>query len=225
MVKPATIPERGPMKRYAEAINQLGEAVQSLRIQRGLGYNVHHTAYGQVIKLEGRRITGDAGEPGTLVQRFRVTALENDYVSCRKVTEDGQIDTDDTTTYYVAKPVELRVGTQDGASNTALGYTFRISFPTAADYGNTRRLTNTTDNSRYVNEVLFPAYVIGSEIYACEPEDKTGVVRNLERLTWLDINVDARHYRPKYERVAVCQTVNGQTVTRYMYVAGGPIQQ
>ena len=221
MVTPRPIPERGPLRRYAEAINRLSDLTDALRIQPGLGYTVHRTAHGQTIKLAQRRQQDDA----IAIERFKVQALENDYVSCRKLKEDGNIDDSDTTTYYVAKPVELRVSHQDGATNSALGYTFTISFPTAADYGNTRKLTNTSDNSRYVNEVLFPAYAVGSEIYACEPEHKTGVLRNSVRLTWLDINVDARHYRPKYQRVAVCVQENGQTVTRYMYVAGGPIQQ
>ena len=222
MVTPRPIPERGPMRRYAEAINQLSDLADALKIQPGLGYTVHRTAHGQTIKLTSKRVQN--GEDGTTIQRFKVQALENDYVACRKLLEDGNLDTDDTATYYVAKPVELRVSYQDGATNSALGYTFTITFPTAADYGNTRKLTNTSDNSRYVNEVLFPAYAVGSEIYACEPEDKTGVLRNSVRLAWLDINVDARHYRPKYQRVAVCVQENGQTVTRYMYVAGGPIQ-
>jgi hypothetical protein len=211
------------MKRYAQAINQLGDLAQSLRIQRGLGYNVHHTAYGQVIKLD-RVSGGEDGEDGSTIQRFQVRALENDWLECRKLKDNGELDDADTTTYYVAKPVQLRVSTLGGTTNTALGYTFTISFPTAGDYGNTRRLTNTSDNSRFINEVLFPAYEVGSEIYACEPEDKTGVLRNEVRLTWLDLNVDARCYRPKYQRVAVCVQEGGQTVTRYMYVAGGPIQ-
>lgn len=227
MVTPTKLEEKGPLRRLSRAINNVNALAQSMRIQRGLGYSVRHTAHGQVIQLEDKRTVAAAAEPGSAIQRFRITALENDWVTCRKLKEDGNVDENDTTEYKVAKPRELRVSTQDGATISALGYGFIISFPTAADYGNTRRLTVPaagTTPARYVDEILLPAYGIGSEIYATEPEDKTGVLVNSVRLTWLDLNVDARQYRPKFTRVAVCVSENGQTVTKYMFVAGGPVQ-
>jgi hypothetical protein len=226
MVSPSRLEEKGPLKRLTRAINSVNALAQSMRIQRGLGYSVRHTAHGQVIQLEDRRGTTTVEQAAT-IQRFEVTAIENDWVSCRKLKEDGTLDETDETVYKVAKPKELRVSTQNGATLAALGYNFIVSFPVAADYGNTRRLTLPASGStpaRYVDEVLLPAYNIGSELYATEPEDKTGVTVNDIRLTWLDINVDARQYRPKLTRVAVCVQENGQTVTRYMFVAGGPIQ-
>ena len=51
MVTPRPIPERGPMRRYAEAINRLSDLADALKIQPGLGYTVHRTAHGQTIKL------------------------------------------------------------------------------------------------------------------------------------------------------------------------------
>lgn len=222
---PQKLEEKGPLKRYASAINSVSELAQSMRIQRGLGYSVRHTAHGQVIQLEDKRAAA-ATEPGSTVERFRITALQDDWMTCRRLKEDGNVDEDDTTEYKVAKPRELRVSTQNGATISALGFGFVVSFPTA-DYGNTRRLTVPaagTTPARYVDEILLPAYGIGSEIYATEPEDKTGVLVNDVRLTWLDLNVDARQYRPKFTRVAVCVTENGQTVTKYMFVAGGPVQ-
>lgn len=222
MVTLPTLPERGPLKKYAEAINRLSDVAKSLQINSGLGYTVHRTAHGQTIRIGFKK---DAQQPDVIsVQRFRIMNVQNDWLECKKLTEDGELDEIDIGTYYVAKPVELRVSRQSGLAAGETGYQFVVSFPSSLSFGNERRLTNQTDNNRYVDEVLTPPYASGAEIYACEPEDKTGVLRQDVRLTWLDLNVDARHYRPKYQRVAVCVQENGQTVTRYLYVAGGPIQ-
>ena len=219
MVTPHKLDEKGPLRRLNRAINSVNELAQSMRIQRGLGYSVRHTAHGQVIQLEDRtRVV--AGEAASPLQRFQATEIQNDYVSARKLNSDGTLSTD-TTVYKIAKPKELRVATQTGANIFTWGDTFVVSFPFPTAYGNSRRLTSGT---RYVDEVLLPSYVVGSEIYATEATGETGVTVSGTRLTWIDVNADARQYRPKYTKVAVCVTENGQTVTKYMYVAGGPVQ-
>ena len=42
-------------------------------------------------------------------------------------------------------------------------------------------------------------------------------------LTGEEARVKAKFF-PKLTRVAVCVTESGQTVTKYMFVAGGPVQ-
>lgn len=225
MVSPRKLEEKGPLKRITGAINDVNALAQSMRIQRGLGYSVRHTAHGQVLQLDSRR-TDTGVQNASTVQRFIVTSIENDWLGCVKLKPDGTISEDDSQ-HKVAKPVLLRVSSLAGTLFLEGGYGFIIGFQTPADHGNTRRLVVPADASnpaRYVDEILSPFYAIGSEIYATEPEGQTGVIVNGERLTWVDLNVDARHYRPKYTRVAACVVENGQTVTRYMFVAGGPIQ-
>lgn len=225
MVTPEKLNESGPLKRLSRTINDVNALAQSMRIQRGLGYSVRHTPHGQVIQLEDRRGTSVV-EPGSKVQRFAVVQPFNDYLSCLRVKENGAVDVQ--TTYYVAKPEQLRVSYQlsiaEGNRWRMLGYPFRLQFP-LQNGGATRQfaIDSIGQPTRYVEEVLFPQYFGGDEIYAAEAEGKTGVTVDGKLLTWIDLNVDARAYRPIYTRMAVCVTENGQNVTKYIYVAGGPV--
>lgn len=225
MVKPRKIAEGGPMRKYAAAINDLIDCVDALKIQRGLNYSVRQTQHGQVIQLENKQEKTTI-KPGSRVQRFRVDQQYDDYLGCRKVTEDGIPDDADVNIYNVAKPLHLRKSTQTQVNYpfSQLGYPFSVLYPNQ-DGGAVRHLTaaNAGQPNRYIKEIVWPLYA-NDDIYAAEAEEKTGVIVNGTRLTWIDLNVDGRQYRPTYTRIAVCVLENGQNVTKYMYVAGGPIQ-
>lgn len=226
MVKPQLLPERGPLKRYAEAINKLGEALQSLRISRGIGYNVQHTSYGQVLKIDVKKAVEQV-EQSDKMQYFQVVEIFPDYLLCVKLGS-----TDDPK-FSVAKPLELRVSTQTNVTlNWADADEYIVSFRNVVEKKwNWRRLTSVT-TSKYFDEYLNPPYNpaifgatrnIGSVILAFKTD--TGVVDNDgNQCEWVDINIDSRHYKQTPYLTAVCVNTSTGAQTRYLYLSGGPPQ-
>jgi hypothetical protein len=214
MVKPPNIPETGPLKRYAEAINRVSDFAASMQILRGKSYRVRKTTSGQLLDFEKAKETQTV--EGLVIQRFYIDEEYDDHLDCRRADTDGNPYGD---TVQIAKPLALRVSTYDGETDTTLGGTFTISYQSV----NARRFTDSA--GRYWEEVLWPAYEIGaSDIYACEPEGGAGLNVFGTDLTWLDMNLNARHFRPKMTQLATCVVENGVNVVKYIYVSGGPVQ-
>ena len=214
MVKPPHIPESGPLKRYAEAINRVSDFAASMQILRGKSYRVRKTTSGQLLDFEKAKETQTID--GLVIQRFYIYEESDDYLDCLRADTDGNPYGD---LVKVAKPMALRVSTYHGQSNSDLGGVFTISYQSSSN----RRFTDS--DGRYWDEVLWPPYLSGdTDIYACEPDGGTGLTVSGTVLTWLDMNLNARHFRPKMTQLATCVVENGVNVVKYIYVSGGPVQ-
>lgn len=213
MVKPSHIKATGITARLARGVNTAIDYAASMRIARGRGYRVRYTSTGQVLDLDREK---QEAVDGIKVQRFYIDEEYDDHIDCRKANTDG---TPYGSSVLIAKPLALRVSTYDGATLATLGGTFTISYQNV----NSRRFTDS--GGRYWEEELWPAYQIGaSDVYACEPTGGPGLTLwgNTE-LTWLDMNLNARHFRPKMTQLATCVVENGINVVKYVYVSGGPV--
>jgi hypothetical protein len=161
----------------------------------------------------------EASEPGSSIQRFEVQTIFADYLSCRKMKSDGTYE--DSIIYYVAKPSQIMAS----FSRPPAGFTAVNS-----SLGNSRVLTYAGATvgdliaGMTVNEILHPLYFAGdSELYATQPTGGIGTSTGLldpngDRITWIDINISARVFRPQYLGTAIC-TGN---IAKRVIVAGGP---
>lgn len=194
----------------------LVRAVRERSIEVGPGLRASYGVNRTLIELAGIQEILEQAEASEL-QRFLVTEDAADYMECVKVDDDG---VPYGSGVLVARPLHLRRTGFHGTTVNYRGGTFRLEY---AD--TTTRRCYDADN-RYFDESIWPPYVQGdSEIYGMRPKGKPPVFRlDGTQLEWLDINVSSRIFEPNVTKVQVCQMVNGVNVTRYMYVAGGPIQ-
>lgn len=217
MVMPQTLPESGPLKKYAEAINRLTQAVKGMQLNPGLGYTVRRSSHGQVLSIQ--KSAKNEQESGAEVSEFFVLGHNRDFIECHKASAGSPINTTDV--YYVAKPWHLRVTTQLGQGTGMLaphlGFDFIVQMPLAdVDFGATRILWDRTGGLAYqkVQEVLDPPYLYGDIILCAQLEDAvSGLDPQGNAVTWVDLNAGGRHYRTKYQKQAVC-IVDSAGVTR-----------
>lgn len=170
---------------------------------------------------ELRRPYKELGGGGKL-QRFSISAVANDYLTCVKLDTAGVAVAGSTTN--VAKPPALRVSKFAGLTISDWSY------PTATATSNSRRsvyagtpIAGGLQPGDYQDEVLAPVYAVGDEIFGMEAEGGTGVLVSGVQLTWLDCNVSARHWRAVRTALNVCRLENGVQTQRRMVVDGGPV--
>jgi len=126
------------------AHNALVKAVKSLRPMRGTGVQTMHTAFGVSRKAN----PGRAARP-SLLQLFRITAVQGDYLTCRTWdgTNLGGAD------ILVAKPENLRASlAAENVDGVALTYNWAFDDGS----GNTRVCYDGTYSE---TQVCFPRYI------------------------------------------------------------------
>jgi chitodextrinase len=113
---------------------------------------------------------------GGTVTRYKIVSVQTNYLTCNPYDASGTVDTWETV--YVAKPPALRDA--DGERNRTVG-------------------------SSTVVEEIRTNYAANDDIYAIESSVPTGVVDgSSESVTWLDMNVDARNWQPKFVEIEGC---------------------
>lgn len=194
MVKPNHIDERGPLSRFARAINRAVDFADSMRISRGIGYQVRHDVAGQTLIIK-RQPPQEAVEAGPIKM---VQIIENfgNYLTCQEY--DAETHTSSGEVLRVAKPFRIR---QEGWVGTTNSFTFNGTLVnltytwTAVDYRTARdSISGTTER-----QAIIPVYKPGWLLFIAEPENGTGVFEagdgdELVELTWLDLNTDAREW-------------------------------
>lgn len=189
--------EVGPARKLRAEINRLWEETKALRISSGVGYNVKRTRLGTVLDIESAAVS-----TSVYVQRFKVTAIEEKYLTCRKVDKDDAETS--TTDYKVMRPYCTWHDNED-------------SMITGADTGSLEDMTDSqsrtydadvdvsgTAKTFSVTQDIFPKYEAGSFIYGTNNvKGGTEEIDDLE-LKWIDLNVDARHWRLTEQATEVC---------------------
>jgi len=200
--------ESGPAKQIRKRINELEEKLRSLEIKNGFGYTAKRLATGTTLQIKIPR--SEPGVPND-VQRFKITAIAETYLTCRKVDATGAetdgIDHNVMRPYETktteALPTEYVSGTV--TTTDTQNRTFVISITAG---GSTKTLS--------VSQRIFPPYTAGDFIFGIKPVTGGTVEVNGEQLDWLDLNIDARHWDWKEVTVEVC--VNN--TIKYMVVKG-----
>lgn len=192
-------------------INKLTALLDAVRIElRG-----HDAA----IKNLQRR-TGLFGEDGggSKVQRFVVFLEQDDYLQCQKQNPDG---TAVPGIINIAKPRLLRVTTWNGKTIGDWSYVGTSGARNAVYAG--QAIAGGLQPGDLIAEIMDPPYgFVGGEIFASQADGQTGVVVANERVTWVDLNVDARRFVAKRDRVEACKIVNGVQTVRKIVIEGGP---
>jgi len=148
---------------------------------------------------------GGGGGAGAGIKRFRIETVGDDYLVCKAVDEDGSVPPN-AALYYIAKPAELRASTYSGIVIGGWSY--------AVDAGaGTRTATWTLPDGEFLNglqtvEKCEPGYNAGYNfIFAAQATPNAGVTdpnNASAKLTWLDMNVDARKWMPPRVMVRAC---------------------
>lgn len=145
------------------------------------------------------------GSGGTTIKRFRIETVSDDYLVCKAVEADGTVPAG-AALWYIAKPAELRGSTYSGV--TVGGWSYALDSGAA-----TRTGTYTLADGQFVQgmttvEKCEPSYTaLYTHIYASQVTPNTGVPdpqNASQKLTWLDLNVDARKWLPPRRMVTAC---------------------
>lgn len=205
-------PEASGNSKETNWFRQLMKCIRERSLAVGPGLRISYKTDGTLIEIVGKETTAAVESVATgAIQRFIIDEIYDKYLVCRKATEAGVAI--GTQTYRIAKPLELRVS---AISTQFINQTTRKRFVGAS--------------GAYVNEEMQPPYEVGSaELYASLVEGDSSVVdpeapstNPTQKLEWLDVNVEGRHWRASYYLVSVCVNESGTLVTKQMYVAGGP---
>jgi hypothetical protein len=212
--------ERGLLKKYAAAINDLREDIKSHRIASGLGYKVKRTASGTILQIQpGSKTTTTTNN----IRRFQIIDVKPTYLECYP-TNDDNTDFESTTIVKVLRP------TCTAWNNTSTGmFSGWNYYDNDTERGLMRVLKKTDRDINLIfrfNQTIFPIYTgspafgQGDWIFAVEDPKGFYAADGTEEIHWVDLNVDARHWAcTEPQRIAVC--VDG--VTQYMYVIATPI--
>ena len=156
--------------------------------------------------------TGSGGQ----AQRFSIISEQPDYLVCQKQNADGTLA---AVIINVAKPRTLRVTTWNAQTLGDWRYTGTISTRDAS-YAGVGIIGGLQPGDKLA-EILDPPYT-GGELIAMQVTGETGVTVAGARLTWIDLNADARRFVAKRDRVDVCKLVNGVPTGRKLVIEGGP---
>ena len=141
---------------------------------------------------------------GNALTRFRIIEILDAHLVCRRVQDDGTTAAEADT--LVARPAEL----QFDDATTLTGWS------TVWESSQSRRLTRIADGFTF-SESIYPAYLVGQDIFAAKPNGKTNVTpAGGSQIEWVDINSDGRHWRMDLVEIKVC--INN--VLRRMLVPG-----
>lgn len=177
-----------PLRRVERALNHVVDAVNANRLAVGMGYRLKQTSNGTSLEIQVPR--AEAAEAASSVQQYKLTGHFDDYVEAK--TWDGT--NLGTATVKIAKPYRLRKTGWDGVT---VSYDFNGTFfPLQYTYLATPgfRTARHTGSGALENQAIIALYNVGDIIYATEPIGGTGVTVSGTALTWLDLNVDGRHW-------------------------------
>jgi len=203
----------------SNAIRWLLEQDERRKIIKSPDVAPEETVRGTALRINAVKGGTTTSEPST-IQRFKVTQVLDDYVLGYKINASQVAETG--TIIAIAKPLSLRVSYSDPPA----GFT-----SVSGALGNSRVLTYTGAtvgdliSGMTVNEILHPLYGVDDvEMYAVEPTGglgfaTTGLEYGGQRITWLDLNIRARHFRTQYLGTTVCNN----SVQKRVVVAGGPL--
>lgn len=211
------------------------KCVRERSIAVGPGLRASYFADRTLVELAVVPEGGTAAPAEDETQVFVAVEVQGDYLVCVKESDDPATGT----RYSVAKPQPLSATYQSFVPLAwADNDTYTITFVDTGLYKwNRRRLTSGT-TGKYWDEFLDPLYgpsarsgetFEGSRITARKlkvPAFGAGTLgHDGQPIYWEDINVEARHYRPVPMLVALCvDDGTGNAVTKYAYIAGGPLQ-
>ena len=159
---------------------------------------------------------GGGGGGGT-VQRFSIVSESGDYLTCQKQNPDGTLIPGGIN---VAKPLSLRVSTWQGQTIAGWQYIGTAQTRIATFVGDV--VDGGLQAGDKITETLDPPY-LGGELFASQATGETAVTVGAGRLTWIDLNVDARRYIAGRVLANVCVVINGVEVPRRVVLEGGPI--
>lgn len=194
--------------------NKLVDYVREISITGGRNVRVNRSMNGTTVVgvPEARQ-----EEAGSQIQRMTIISVSDDYITCQKQDETGTAYGDNI---LVAKPRHLRVTTWNGITFGSWRYNGDSTSRVLTYVGTP--ITGGFQTGDTISETLDPSWS-GSEIFATEAEGETGVTVNGTRLTYIDLNVDARRYITARALIEVCRTVNGVQEQRRLVLDGGPI--
>jgi hypothetical protein len=187
-------------------LQAMAEDMKKCRVLQSSTIQVEQTSVGQMLTV--RKKSGAAASIS--VQRVTVTTDGNDSVTCT---------TADSVSITVAKPLHLRRSFYHGVTIGNWSYSATSSSTRRATYVGAS-VTGGLQNGDYIDEELDPQYLTTDTVLiVAEPEDGTGITD----VTWIDLNVSARHFRPSRARLDVCRIENGVRTSRRVVVDGGPV--
>lgn len=221
---PQKLEEKGPLRRYAKAVNSLIDFAQSLKIQRGLGYSVRHSSHGQLLHINQQDVPAPApSEPG-VIKRFVVKQIRATYLVCNEVAEWGEELTQ--TQYKIAKPESLRfyeasVVYNELADGVTSFFTQKHVIQGATDF-NYRRLSLTNPlqtGQAWFLQKINPIYETNGQrgivnIYAASIPN---IIQdeNLAAINWIDLNVDARKWTVPLRYSSACSEIYNAQIQGY----------
>lgn len=201
--------ETGPAKELRKRINWLEDQLHSLKIMNGVGYTARRLATGTTLQIKIPKVEG---VPSDLkIQKFKITAIGQVTLTCRKLldddTEASEID------HTVFRPIKTR---PDEA--------FPESYIAASEFdieeqSRTFSITLTSGaitKNLFVTQEIYPLYKVNDIIFAASSIDGNVYDEESYESDWIDLNVDARHW--KYTEKLIEGCVNNQI--QYMMVLG-----
>ena len=196
---------------------QLLRCLRERTVKTGPGLRHSYKSDGTLIELIP--VIVRSGGSAVSDTRMKIVTIEDDHLTCRTQSADGTVDAAETP-IKVAKPTFCRRTGIDGITRDGWSY----SVPALAA---TRTLTAVAvagiTNGLIVLEELEPSYKVDDTIYATQPSGQTAVELAGERLTWIDKNYDARHYRHKRIMLDACVLVNNTPTQKTIIFSAGPI--
>jgi len=231
MIASDKLAERGIAKEIRRAINRLNDRVRASEIREGLGYKYRRSSTRTVLEIPRAR-DGKSGELDVI--RVQVSEVYPTYLRCQRISDDG------TSLYgnpvWVWRPYGILKS--DTASippvNAPDDSEVTVTISDTTDSANSYRILNWTHDSEVfaMTQYVTPRYVAsgtagsGSLLFVIRNVDglSTPWIAPLgyaaQRLEWLDLNVDARHWSASRLRyVEVC--VSGET--KHMWVEGSEV--
>jgi len=206
-----------------EWLNQLADAVRSLDPVVSHRTRTSHTSIGILREGLNENVEPDAATPLTRCVITEIVSVSSSYFKAAPYLADGTGADPNATTLFVAVPFYLRPTSYNGV--IVSGTQFRPSTEGI-------RASPANSATAYVPMSVFPGYDIGQDVYVFEPLGKTdvtvpdGTIPNttgVQRLTWMDANVDGRHLETGLKELEICRLEGGVVVQRHVLVRGGPI--
>ena len=214
--------ERGLTRETKRTVNLLIDEVKALRISRGLGYTIKHTAGGQILAIDPATLAG-AGK--LEVRRFQIVSVKEKYWVCGKLTDDGA---GLSGSFGVTRPRETYPQDVDSYP-IGLGITAVLVDSTQLR----RTLTFSSGGKTFeIIQDIFPTASasstpgFGSQIYALRnPLGGTEDDENGDKIEWIDLNRGARHWANGLQLTDMCVDVDGTPTTKSAFVNRSDVEE
>lgn len=175
---PEKLPESGKYAGLFRWLNQLREAVTTLRPLPSHNVSVTHTRVGTAY------VSTKGSDTTEAITWLLLHEVKDDYLICH--SWDGETEGEDPV--YVAKNPKL----QNNVTEEELdGVDYEYTYTTTGAHKYVERISTNTDTSTTETQRIVPRYIVGDEIRAIS--SKTGIeTEDAEPISLIDLNLDAR---------------------------------